>query len=357
MWHMWEAIQQKFPWLLTVLQQKYGQNRLLDYLIFLALLLVGLALIKILDFFIVRRLVKRAEQNQRAALVDVMSICQSTLLPLAYFGLLYVSTRHLILPAILTQAINVLGMVLATVLAIRLLLRFVECLLQDKSVHETAGLLSQGAFTLFKVVIWSFGSIFLLDNLGFEVSAVITGLGIGGIAVALAAQTILKDLFNYFVILLDQPFAIGDFIVIDSLMGEVEHIGIKTTRIRSLSGEQLIIPNTDLTSARVRNYKHMERRRVAFKLNLTSQTTAEQLRQIPALIGDIIKNTAAAQLDRVHFAAYTDSGLEFEVVYFVLSGDYNKYMDIQQAINLAIKELSEQRKLEFAYPTSTVFMK
>ncbi len=196
----------------------------------------------------------------------------------------------------------------------------------------------------------------MLDNLGFKISAVIAGLGIGGIAVALAAQAILGDLFSYFAILFDRPFEVGDFIILGEYLGTIEHIGIKTTRIRSLSGEQLVFSNTDLTSSRLRNYKRMGKRRVVFKLGVTYQTTLKQLKTIPGIIENIIKGVKDTTFDRVHFSSYGDFSLIFEVVYYVMSRDYNKYMDIQQVINFAIKKEFEAGGIEFAYPTQTLYL-
>ena len=197
----------------------------------------------------------------------------------------------------------------------------------------------------------------MLDNLGFEVSTVIAGLGIGGIAIALAAQAILGDLFSYFVIFFDRPFEIGDFVILpNEFMGTIEYIGIKTTRIRSLSGEQIVVANTDLTNSRIRNYKRMERRRVVFKLGVIYQTTSKQLAEIATIVKTIIENQSDTTFDRGHFQSYGDFSLNFEFVYYVLSGDYNKYMDTQQAINLKIYEEFEKRGIEFAYPTQTLFV-
>ncbi|MBU2221022.1 MAG: mechanosensitive ion channel family protein, partial [Candidatus Omnitrophica bacterium] len=213
-----------------------------------------------------------------------------------------------------------------------------------------------GILLVVKVVIWGLAIVFFLDNLGFKITAVIAGLGIGGVAVALAAQAVLGDLFSYFAILFDRPFEIGDFIIIGDHLGTVENIGIKTTRIRSLSGEQLIFSNTDLTNSRVRNYKRMEKRRVVFKLGVTYQTTSKQVKAIPKIIENIIKNVGDTIFDRAHFLSYGDFALIFEIVYYVLGSDYNKYMDIQQEINFAIKEKFEAEHIDFAYPTQTLYV-
>jgi small-conductance mechanosensitive channel len=185
---------------------------------------------------------------------------------------------------------------------------------------------------------------------------VVAGLGIGGIAVALAAQTVLGDLFAYFTILFDRPFEIGDFVVVGEFQGTIERLGIKTTRLSSLGGEQIVMSNKDLTDSRVRNYKRMARRRVVFRLGVTYQTPVERLREIPTVVADIFREVEGTTLDRVHFFSYGDSSLLYEIVYYVDGNDYARYMDVQQAINLRIYEEFEKRRIEFAYPTRTLYL-
>ena len=207
-----------------------------------------------------------------------------------------------------------------------------------------------------RLVLWSLVVILLLDNLGIDVTALVAGLGVGGIAVALAVQSILKDLFASISIVLDKPFAVGDFLIIDTHMGAVEYVGLKTTRIRSLSGEQLVFSNTDLLSSRIRNYGRMFERRVVFKLGVTYQTPRDKLKLIPHILREAILEQDKVRFDRAHFQAYGASSLDFEIVYYVLGPDYNLYMDIQQAINLRIHERFEQEGIEFAYPTQTLYV-
>jgi small-conductance mechanosensitive channel len=207
-----------------------------------------------------------------------------------------------------------------------------------------------------RIVLWSIIFLLTLDNLGINISALLAGLGVGGIAIALALQNILGDLFASLSILLDKPFEVGDFIVIGEHLGTVEHIGLKTTRIRSLSGEENIFSNTDLLQSRIRNYKRMSERRVVFSIGVTYQTSAENLARIPAMIREIIVNQSGVRFDRGHFKEYGDSSLNFEVVYYVLSPDYNLYMDVQQKINLEIFKLFEKERIDFAYPTRTLIV-
>ncbi len=207
-----------------------------------------------------------------------------------------------------------------------------------------------------KITLWSIIVLLILDNLGVNVTALVAGLGIGGVAVALALQNILGDLFSSLSIMLDKPFVIGDFVIIDEYMGSVEHIGLKTTRVRSLSGEQLVFSNSDLLKSRLRNYGRMFERRVVFSLGVTYETPREKLRLIPVIIRECIEAQDKIRFDRSHFMKYGDYALLFETVYYVLSPDYNIYMDIQQAIYFAIHERFEQEHIEFAYPTQKLFL-
>jgi len=207
-----------------------------------------------------------------------------------------------------------------------------------------------------RLVLWSIVLLMVLDNLGFNVTTLVASLGIGGIAVALAAQNILGDIFASVSIAVDKPFVIGDFIIIDDFMGTVEYIGLKTTRLRSLSGEQIIFANTDLLKSRIRNYKRMNERRVLFTFGVIYQTPLEKLERIPVMVREIIESQDRARFDRAHFMKYGDSSLDFEVVYYVNDRDYNIYMDVQQAINLALFRRFEKEGIEFAYPTRTLYV-
>jgi small-conductance mechanosensitive channel len=343
-----------------ILETTFLQNRVLDYLVFLLAFVFGVLIVRIIKSIVLSRL--RDWAKRTATTIDdfLIRIIEKAFLPLIYFGVLYLSTRTLTLNPTISKVVDVLGVILLTIFGIRFLVSLLSYSLQtywlkkEKDEAKQRGI--RGIVTVIKVVIWGVGLTFLLDNLGFKISTVIAGLGIGGIAVAMAAQAVLKDLFSYLAILLDRPFEIGDFIIVGDFLGSVEHIGIKTTRVRSLGGEQLVFSNTDLTDSRLRNYKRMERRRVAFQLGVVYQTSLQHLKEIPAIIRKIIEGVADTTFDRAHFFSYGDFSLNFEVVYYVLSPDYNQYMDTQQKINLAINEEFEKRGIEFAYPTQTLFL-
>lgn len=343
-----------------IVNQVFLGNRVLDYLTCVFLLLAGVVIIKIIQHVVLKRLKKWAEKTATTLDDFVIGIIQNTLLPLAYFGIFYLSLNILSLYPLLKKTVDIIMMAVLTVFVARLasvLVSYGLDIYWAKRGKETALERSlNGILRVAKLIIWGLAITFFLDNLGFKISAVIAGLGIGGVAVALAAQAILGDLFSYFAILFDRPFEIGDFIIIGEYLGTIEHIGIKTTRIRSLGGEQLIFSNTDLTNSRVRNYKRMDKRRVVFKLGVTYQTPLEKLEAIPGIIENSIKNVKDTIFDRAHFFSYADFSLVFEVVYYVIGANYNKYMDIQQEINFAIKKEFESRGIEFAYPTQTLYV-
>ena len=225
-------------------------------------------------------------------------------------------------------------------------------LASDRAAIGSLGIIS----FVVNVVIWAMVLLLTLDNLGIDITALVAGLGIGGIAVALAVQNVLGDLFASLSITLDRPFVVGDFLIVGDFMGSVEYIGIKSTRLRSLSGEQIIISNSDLLGSRVRNYGRMQERRVVFATSVTYETPVEQVEQIPALIRQIVESQPDTRFDRSHFAKHAAASLDYETVYYVLSADFNKYMDIQQTINLRLHRELQQRGVEFAYPTQKVYV-
>jgi small-conductance mechanosensitive channel len=208
-----------------------------------------------------------------------------------------------------------------------------------------------------RMVAWSLVVLLSLDNMGIDVTALVAGLGIGGVAVALAAQNILGDLFASLSIVIDKPFVLGDFLIVGEHLGAVEEIGLKTTRVRSLSGEQLVFSNSDLLTSRIRNYGRMFERRVVFKIGVTYQTPRDKIEAIPGILREAVEKLGdEVRFDRAHFQSYGDFALIFETVYYVLGPDYNLYMDCQQAINLDIHQRFEAEGIEFAYPTQTLFL-
>jgi small-conductance mechanosensitive channel len=216
----------------------------------------------------------------------------------------------------------------------------------------TATLLSWGLRT----VLWSVVALAILSNLGVNITAFVASLGIGGVAIALAVQNILGDLFASLSIAIDKPFEVGDFVVVGEVQGTVEYVGLKSTRIRSLGGEQIVVGNTDLLRQTIRNYKRLQERRVVFGFGVTYGTSPEQAQQVARELERIVRARPALRFDRAHLKGFGDSALDYELVYYVLSPDYNAYMDEQQAINLTLMRALKRLGVEFAFPTRTVIL-
>jgi len=342
------------------LDRVFLNNTVYNYLVALGIFILSIIIIKIAKKILINRLkvwVKKTKNIFDDFLVDILDKLVS---PFLYFAAFYLAISSLELNSYFTKATNVLATGVLTFFIVHLILKItnygIKIYWQRNNQSEILEHSLSGIIKVIRFVVWSLAIIFFLDNLGFQVTTVIAGLGIGGVAIALAAQALLKDLFSYFSIIFDRPFKIGDFLIVGDLLGTVEHVGIKTTRIRSLGGEQLIFSNSDLTDSRVRNYKRMDKRRVVFKLGVIYQTSLKDLKEIPVIIEKIIKGIEDTIFDRAHFFSYGDFSLVFEVVYYVIGSDYNKYMDIQQEINFAIKEEFGKRKIEFAYPTQSIFL-
>lgn len=221
----------------------------------------------------------------------------------------------------------------------------------DRQRGTGAGIANLGVVSVIaQIGLWITILLLMLENLGVNIGALVTSLGIGGVAIALAVQNILGDLFASLSIAMDKPFVTGDFIVVDTHMGTVRHIGLKTTRIDSLSGEELVFSNADLLRSRIRNYKHMAQRRATFTFDLSYDSSAEQIQQANQIVRTAIESQEGTRFDRVHFQRFTENSLAFEAAYYVLSPAYNRYMDIQQAINLAMLRQFADAGIEFAFP-------
>ncbi|MCG3177259.1 MAG: hypothetical protein MOGMAGMI_02227 [Candidatus Omnitrophica bacterium] len=291
----------------------------------------------------------------------VVSLFAQIGVPTYLAAALFIATLQLELPESVRAAIRHLLILVITVrlvLIARSIVKYGVTRTYKRSRPEdtTAEAAIRNITNVIGAVLWALGLIFLLDNFGLDISALVAGLGIGGIAVAMASQALLGDLFSAVSIFVDKPFEVGDFIIVDDLMGTVEYIGLKTTRIRSLHGEQLVFANADLTKSRIRNFKRMALRRVVFRIGVVYQTSAEKVRRIPEIVRSILSGIADTRLDRVHFSAFGDSSLTYEIVYYVLSSDYNVYMDKQQEINFKLKDTFEKEGIDFAYPTQTLYV-
>ena len=207
---------------------------------------------------------------------------------------------------------------------------------------------------LINLVVWSVAILLILDNLGVNVTALVAGLGVGGIAVGLAAQGIVSDLFSAVSILMDRPFVRGDFIAFGDAMGEVENIGLKTTRIRALSGEQIVVSNARLLSQEIHNHRRMAERRVMFTIDAALTTPSEKAAEIPTMLREAVTASPGVRFNRAHLISFSEGAFKFEIVYFVLSREYNTYADIHQAILLAILRRFEAEDISVGTPARTV---
>jgi small-conductance mechanosensitive channel len=207
-----------------------------------------------------------------------------------------------------------------------------------------------------RMLIWSLLILVALDNLGVNITALLAGLGVGGVAVALALQNVLGDLFASLSIALDKPFVIGDNLTIDAFIGKVEHIGIKTTRLRSEGGEQIILSNADILKSRVRNFGRLSQQRILATIRLTYDTPADQLKAMPKLLENIVREHAQARFERCHLKSLGESSFQFELSYFVQQPSINPMLDLQQAVNFRIIDELRRLGVHFAYPTQLVVL-
>jgi small-conductance mechanosensitive channel len=315
---------------------------------------------------VVRRLLLRnlgALARRTANEIDdlLQRVLEHTKVFFLLFVSLYAGSRVLYLPSDLAQALRFIGVIIVVVQAAVwgnvIITAVVSRQIERRIADDASSAMTLNALGFIgRLALWVLLLLLALENLGIDVTALVTGLGIGGIAVALALQNILGDLFASLSIVLDKPFVLGDFIIVDDKLGTVEHIGLKTTRVRSLSGEQLVFSNSDLLSARIRNFKRMYERRIVFTLGVTYDTPRAQLERIPTMIREAVEAQQNARFDRSHFAAYGDFSINFETVYYVLVPDYNTYMDIQQAINLEVHRRFAEAGIQFAFPTQTLHL-
>lgn len=337
------------------------ENTLRSYLIVLGVIALGILVVKWFKRFLLNgltRIVKKSDTTFDDFLLQGIS---HAILPLLYFGVCYFALNSLTLPDWLHRALDIAGMFLWTFLVTRLVIfsihYFLGNYLKRRGRGDSGIQQMKGIVMILSGLLWIIAILFFISNLGYNVATLLTGLGIGGIAIALATQNIIADLFNYFVLFFDRPFEVGDFVVVEDKSGTIESIGVKTTRIRALTGEQLVFSNTDLTNSRLHNFKRMQRRRIVFTIGVTYDTPKEKLIKIPQIIREAINTQSDTLFDRAHFLAYGDFSLIFEVVYFVLTDDFNKYMDINQAMNLHIFEAFQTEGIEFAYPTQSLIVR
>lgn len=340
-----------------ILQQELLGNTVKDFVVAVFVFLVLLVVFGMFRGIVLRRLTKLAEKTQTDIDDIFIQIVEELRPPFYSFVAFYLAVSLITLTPLAQRVINailIIWIVYQAIGALRVLVHYSI----DKQITREPG--SQSILNLIRGIaiglVWVLGALLVLQNLGVNVTSLMAGLGIGGLAVALALQNILSDLFSSFAIHFDKPFQQGDFIIVGNHLGVVEKVGIKTTRIRALQGEEIVISNQELTSTRIQNFKKMRERRVTFAFGVEYRTPIKTLKQIPQLVMEIIQSVELTRFDRAHFNKFDDSSLTFEVVYYVQSPEYSTHMDISQEIHFKIKEEFEKREISMAFPTRTIYM-
>jgi small-conductance mechanosensitive channel len=338
----------------------YG-NTVLAYLVALIAFFVALSILRLFKYTVMRKLESLSKRTSSKIDDMIVDVIDTIGWPLYFFASLKVGLLFLDINDFLNISLNLLLILLGVIYAVRAVQKIIDFSVgridtrkKDEEVNKhVVDLIKKAAQGL----MWIAAILFMLSSLGVDISAAVVGLGVGGIVIGFALQNILTDLFSAFSIYFDRPFEKGDFIIIGDDLGTVENIGLMSTRIKHLKGHELVVSNSELVKSRINNYKKMNKRRIVFSFGVTYDTPSSKLRKIPGIVKDIIDKSEHATLDRVHFREFGPSSLNYEVVYYVDTGTYNVYMDIQQEINLQIKERLEKLKVEFAFPTQTVYVK
>ncbi len=331
-----------------------------------AAIAAGLALGLFIVFLIVRRVVvggfERMALRDRTSYPAILSRAVGRVsTPFLLFAAAAAATVFVRPPAPVLDAVR-LAFIVVTVIQAAMIVREVLASLVTRRAHRLSADASSLASAVsilhwvIGVAVWSVALLIVLDNLGVDITALLAGFGVAGVAIGLAAQGIFKDLFSALSILFDKPFRKGDFIVFDDVLGEVEEIGLKTTRLRSLSGEQVVVANTNLLDETIRNYQRLRERRVAMRIGVTYQTAPQKLAALRGWIEEEIEAVDKTRFDRAHFADYGASSLDYEIVYFVESREYADFMDARHAVNLALFRRFAAEGVDFAYPTRTLML-
>ncbi len=336
-------------------------NLVSDWLIALGIFLAAWIVLKIFKAVFVSRLKKLSKKTKTDIDDMVIDAIDAIKWPFYFLVSIYFALKFVVVHGMIEKIIYVLLLITTAYYALKFAERIVdfgtEIIIKQKEDAQENASIVRFLNTLIKIVLWVGVIVFVLSNLGYNVTSLIAGLGIGGIAIALALQSILGDLFSSLTIYFDKPFKVGDSIMLGNQMGTVKKVGIKTTRIQSLQGEELVVSNSELTTAQIRNFGVMERRRAAFNIGVTYDTPVAKMKKIPEMIKKIIEKEKETEVDRIHFKTFGDFSLIYEIVYYYNSGEYAEYLDAQERINLAIMEKFEKEDIEMAFPTQTVYVK
>jgi len=346
--------------LISLLNVRIFNNTIFDYVLMVLAFFIVLIVLRVVRRVIIGRLKKLTKKSKTNIDDYIMQAIYDIGWPAYVLLSLLISFRFISVPDVADLVLFLVTTIVVTFYATKALSHFISLVStrllksKDEREEEVDTTVIDVLRKIVVVLIWILVFLFILSGFGVNITSAIVGLGAGGIIIGFALQNVMSDLFASFSIFFDKPFKKGDFIIIGNDMGTVEKIGIQTTRIKTLQGQELIVSNRELTSTRVNNYKRMQKRRVAFNFGVTYNTPSKELEKINGIVKEIIDKTKHAELNRVHFKSFGDFSLNFEVVYYVDTNDYNLYMDVQQAINFELKKRLEKLGIEFAFPTQTI---
>jgi len=341
-------------------QDVYLSNTVQEYFVALLLLLGLLTAFYVLRVFVLGGVKKWVDSSENKFDDNVFSAIKGVQPVFYWFLALYFSVKTLQTANFINDALNVLLVVVLVWQGIRVIKVFVNYYTKHKLIEGEDRSKRTAVIALRKIVeivLWVLAAILILDNLGVDITSLVAGLGIGGVAVALAVQNILGDLFSSFAIYFDRPFEIGDVITVGEFTGTVEKIGIKTTRLRELQGEEVVIANAELTNAKIQNFGRLKHRRVDFTFGVGYDTSNSKLQEIPKLVKKIIDDLDLAEYSRVNLVKLSESTVDFEVVYYVESSDVQDYMDTHEKLLLKLKQVLEDEEIDIPFPTRTIFMR
>jgi small-conductance mechanosensitive channel len=347
---------------MDILAYTVGGNSVKEYLVALVTFVsafIGLKVVKHIVAFLLKKISAKIKTEIGTLAIKIVTGIRW---PLFLVVSLYLAVQFISIPEVI-ETVLVYALMVTAVIYVLLSIHYVidyvirtMIIKKEEREQEFRAPIINLLGIIAKMALWIIAFIFILSNLGYNVTTLVAGFGIGGLVIAFGLQKVLQDLFASFSIYIDKPFVPGDFIIIGNDLGMVKKIGIKSTRIQHLGGQELVVSNRELTDIRIHNYKRMEKRRIVFTFGVTYQTPTRKLKKIPEIVKGIIANIETTEIDRVHFKQYGDFSLIFEVVYYVTTSDYAVYMDTQQEINFAIKERFEKEGIGFAYPTQTLFL-
>ncbi len=344
------------------LQLSFFNNPVVNYIWAFSILVVGLLITRIvIRKILICWLVNKTKETTAQWNDIVCDLIKTTIVPLCELLVVYISLQLIVFSVTASVWVNRVFFLFAVVIVTKsvssMVKNWIYHLLKKQYSTSSSHENFKGLIQIITGFIWVVSSLIVLDYFGVDVTALIASVGILGLAGAMAARGIVEDIICYFTIILDKPFEAGDYIAFSDQSGTLKAIGLASSRIQSLSGEEIVLSNSQLINNLIQNYKKMEERRASFSIGILYETPSSLVKEVPALIQTIIEEKTNVRFGRCHFKNFGNFSLNFETVYYVLNNNYDEFMDVQQSINLSIFERFEEKGIEFAYPTQLVYTK